>query len=103
MLKMANIMKKDQSEILVTAQKALRGVLEKVSFLKVKSIELERNGVDIMATLALDDKKQVLLVELKNNGQPRLARDAVNQLIRYRSSTSYATPVFFDLCHCFFI
>lgn len=94
MLKMVNIMKKDQSEILVTAQKALRGVLEKVSFLKVKSIEFERDSVDIMATLALDDKKQVLLVEVKSNGQPRMARDAVNQLIRYRSTYPDAYLIF---------
>lgn len=94
MLKMIKIMKKDQSEILVTAQKALRGVLEKVSFLKVKSIELERDSVDIMATLALDDKKQVLLVEVKSNGQPRMARDAVNQLIRYQSTYPDAYLIF---------
>lgn len=48
MLKMANIMKKEQSDIEATAQDTLRGVLEKVPFLKVKSIERERDGIDIL-------------------------------------------------------
>lgn len=93
MLKMANIMKK-QSDIEATAQDTLRGVLEKVPFLKVKSIERERDGIDILVKLAIGDKKQILLVEAKSNGQPRMARDAVNQLIRYRSAYPDAYLIF---------
>ena len=94
MLKMANIMKKERSDIEATAQDTLRGVLEKVPFLKVKSIERERDGIDILVNLAIGDKKQILLVEAKSNGQPRMARDAVNQLIRYRNAYPDAYLIF---------
>ena len=91
---MANKMKKESDEIEVKAEKALRDALEKIPFLKVKSIEREQDGVDLLLNLALGDKKQDLLVEVKNNGQPRLARDAVNQLIRYRNTYPDAYLIF---------
>ncbi|HAM52094.1 MAG TPA: hypothetical protein DCP92_15920 [Nitrospiraceae bacterium] len=104
---MANIMKKEQSDVETTAQEALKGVLDKVPFLKVNSIERERDGVDILVNLSADNKKQELLVEVKSNGQPRMARDAVNQLIRYRSAypdayllfmAPYISPQAADIC-----
>jgi len=91
---MANKMKKESDEIEVKAEKALRDALEKIPFLKVKSIEREQDGVDLLLNLAIGDKKQDLLVEVKNNGQPRLARDAVNQLIRYRNTYPDAYLIF---------
>ncbi|MFH1025783.1 MAG: type IV toxin-antitoxin system AbiEi family antitoxin [Nitrospirota bacterium] len=87
-------MKKESDEIEVKAEKALRDALEKIPFLKVKSIEREQDGVDFLLNLALGDKKQDLLVEVKNNGQPRMARDAVNQLIRYRNTYPDAYLIF---------
>ena len=77
-----------------TAQSILRGTLEKIPFLKIVSIDRERSGVDFVVNLALNNKKQTLIVELKNNGQPRMAREAVNQLIRYRDSFPNAYSVF---------
>jgi hypothetical protein len=53
--------------------------LAKIPFLKIISIGRERNGVDFVVNIALKNKKQALIVELKNNGQPRVAREAVNQ------------------------
>jgi hypothetical protein len=76
------------------AQNALRATLEKIPFLKIVSIGRERNGVDLVVNIALNNKKQALIVELKNNGQPRVAREAVNQLIRYRNSYPNAYGVF---------
>jgi hypothetical protein len=93
-LKKANIMKKELSDIETTAQETLKGVLEKVPFLKIESIERERDGVDILVNLSADNKKQELLVEVKSNGQPRMARNAVNQLIRYRNNYPNAYLVF---------
>jgi hypothetical protein len=87
-------MKKEQSDIYSTAQNTLRGVLEKVPFLKVESMERERDSIDILVDLAIGDKKQILLVEAKSNGQPRMARDAVNQLIRYRNTYPNAYLIF---------
>ena len=77
-----------------TAQSILRGTLEKIPFWKIVSIDRERNGVDFVVNLALNNKKQTLIVEFKNNGQPRMAREAVNQLIRYRDSYPNAYSVF---------
>ena len=76
------------------AQSVLRGTLEKIPFLKIVSIDRERNKADFLVNLALNNKKQALIVELKNNGQPRMAREAVNQLIRYRDSYPNAYGVF---------
>jgi hypothetical protein len=91
---MANTIKKELSDIETTAQENLKGVLEKVPFLKIESIERERDGVDILVNLSADNKKQELLVEVKSNGQPRMAREAVNQLIRYRNNYPNAYLVF---------
>ncbi len=87
-------MKKEQSDIESAARDALRGVLEKIPFLKVKSIEPKQCEIDILAELAIGDKRQILLVEVKSNGQPRMARDAVNQLIRYRNTYPDAYLIF---------
>ncbi|MDA8433299.1 MAG: type IV toxin-antitoxin system AbiEi family antitoxin [Nitrospiraceae bacterium] len=91
---MANTMKRELSDIEATAQDTLRDVFEKVPFLKVKSIEREKDGIDIIVKLSLVDNKQILLVEVKGNGQPRMARDAVNQLIRYRNTYPDAYLIF---------
>jgi len=77
-----------------TGQEILRGALDKIPFLKIVSIKRERNGADFVANLALNNRKQTLIVQLKNNGQPRVAREAVNQLIRYRDSYPNAYGVF---------
>lgn len=94
MLKMANTMKKEQSDIEATAQDTLMAVFEKVPFLKIKSIEREKDGIDIFVNLSLDDKKKILLIEVKSSGQPRMARDAVNQMIRYRNTYPDAYLIF---------
>lgn len=87
-------MKISLSDIEATAQSTLRGILEKIPFLKIVSIEREKKGVDLLVNLAVNNEKQVLIVEVKNNGQPRMAREAVNQLIRYRDSYPNAYFVF---------
>ncbi|MGO9613730.1 MAG: type IV toxin-antitoxin system AbiEi family antitoxin [Dissulfurispiraceae bacterium] len=87
-------MKVGSEETEAKAEKALKAVLEKIPFLKVNSVEREKDGVDLLFNLALVDKTQVLLVEVKNNGQPRMARDAVNQLIRYRNKYPDAYLIF---------
>lgn len=72
------------------AEKALRRCIDKVPFLTIESLRREAIAggfrADIIATIALPDQKKTLVVEVKNNGQPRVAREAVNQLLRYRES-----------------
>ena len=87
-------MKTQLSNMEDAAQSVLKGTLEKIPFLKIVSIDRQGDGVDLLVNLALDGKKQTLIVELKNNGQPRIAREAVNQLIRYRDSYPSAYGVF---------
>jgi len=91
---MAIAMKIGSGEAEAKAEKALRYALEKIPFLKVESIEREKDGVDLLLNLSVGEKEQALLVEVKNNGQPRIARDAVNQLIRYRNSYPDAYLIF---------
>jgi hypothetical protein len=106
-LKIAIKMKKEQLDIEATAQEILKGVFEKVPFLRVKSIDRERDGIDILVNLSADNKKQELLVQVKSNGQPRMARESVNQLLRYRNAypeayfifmAPYISPQAADIC-----
>lgn len=76
------------------AEKALRGVLERVPFLRIKSLQREKDEVDLLVNLAIVDKKQTLVIEVKNTGQPRIARGAVNQLVRYRNTYPNAYFIF---------
>lgn len=94
MLKTSNIVKNGSSGIEEEAQKALMTVLGKVPFLKTESVEREINGADFVVNLEVDNKKQVLVVEVKSSGQPRLAREAVNQLMRYRDTFPNSYLVF---------
>jgi hypothetical protein len=88
------MVKKNLSNLEGTAESTLRGVLEKISFLKIESLEREKEGINLLVNLALNDRKQLLVIEVKNNGQPRMAREAVNQLIRYRNTFPNAYCVF---------
>lgn len=91
---MAKIMKTQLPELETAAKDILKGTLEKIPFLKIVSTKRQRDGGDFIVNLALNGKKQTLIVELKSNGQPRMAREAVNQLIRYRDSFPNSYSVF---------
>ena len=70
------------------AVEALNSCLNKIPFLKIEDIVREplkeQIRPDLLVKIALPDGKKLLVVEIKSNGQPRLAREAVNQLLRYR-------------------
>jgi RecB family endonuclease NucS len=76
-----------ESNIEQQAEAVIRARLEGIPVLK--SIDVEREApvesvsVDILVTVELPNTSQTLLVETKNSGQPRIARDAVNQLRVY--------------------
>jgi len=81
------------------AGQALRTCLEKVPFLSIESIQMEAvpGGLrpDLLARLTLPGGiKQDLIVEVKNTGQPRIARDAVNSLLHYQSTNPGSYGVF---------
>lgn len=91
-------MKLTNDELENKAEQALRSCLSKVPFLRIVDIKKESSRSelkpDLVAKLALPNGKQNLVVEVKSNGQPRLAREAVNQLLRYREVFSEAYGVF---------
>ena len=75
-----------------------RAYLEKVPFLKIDSWKKEaRLGEftpDVVVKLSLPAGVQVIIVEIKSSGQPRFAREAVNQLFRYRDEAPGMYGVF---------
>ncbi len=82
------------------AESALRRCLENVPFVQIDNMrkgQKEPTGgirVDIIADLTVSGIKQVLAVEVKVNGQPKMARVAINGLLRWLSSNEGAYGVF---------
>ena len=79
------------------AMEALRNALKDVSF--IESVE-ERPGLQTAGVgwnrqvrFRLPDQEVVLLVEVKNSGEPRFARNAVNQLLRLQRASPLAYGV----------
>jgi len=69
------------------AERALRSCLNTIPFLRVRRIERNSSGdgarPDFVVRLELArGAEQNLLIEYKSSGEPRLARGAVNQLVR---------------------
>ncbi len=91
-------MKKIVKNIEQEAEDALRSCLAKVPFLKVEDISLQKKekrlSPDFVIKSSISDGEQLILVEVKNNGQPRIARDAVNQLLRYKADFPNSYCVF---------
>ncbi len=73
-------MKKEPIE--QTAITALQGCLEKIPFLQIDRIESPKanKGGDIQIEIRVQGQPRLLLVQVKNNGQPRIARLAVYEL-----------------------
>ena len=79
-------MKNDEKNIEEKVENSLRVCLERVPFLEIESMEREIKAgdtcIDIVATVRIGKQRQRLALEVKNNGQPRVARTAVYQLAR---------------------
>jgi hypothetical protein len=69
------------------AEDAVVKCFQSIPFLAIMEMDVESNLLDlrpdIQLTLKIKDKIKYIIVETKNNGEPRLARQAINQLIRY--------------------
>lgn len=80
------------------AEQALFNCLERVPFLKIQNIEKEitkkESNPDFIVKLELPQGEQHLVIEIENNGQPRLARGAVNRLQRYCANLPDSYGVF---------
>lgn len=94
---MTTTVKFAEQRLVGEAEKALRECLERVPFLSIKRIRREPRlgsaSADIALRLKTPDGEQVVLVEVKSSGQPRVVREAVNQLLQYRSKVPEAYGV----------
>jgi hypothetical protein len=92
-------MKKFEKNIENSAKAALLSCLGKIPFLKVVDVQeafddKDVQDFDIKAKIKLPGRVMNLIAEVKNSGQPRLAREAVNQMLRYKDKVSDAYFVF---------
>ena len=71
----------------IKAKDALVKCFQDIPFLDIINVDVEPKlediKPDIRFALQLQEKVRYILVELKNNGEPRYARQAVNQILRY--------------------
>jgi len=94
MMKMSNTVKYTEKRLAEEGEKALRSCLERVPFLSIKRVQkaprLGGEPPDIAFKLKTPDGDQMVLVEVKTGGQPRVVREAVNQLLQYLSKVPEA-------------
>lgn len=88
-------MEKDTKEF----QKAILECFEDIPFIEVNILNdfctLPYYRPDLVFKLdSLNNTQRLIVCEYKNNGQPRLARSAVDQLLRYVQDVPQAYPVF---------
>lgn len=91
-------MKLSERDLPKRVEKALSSCLQKVPFLKIRDIAQESGQDDLrpdfLITLEAPAGPQTFAVEVKNTGQPRVAREAINQLLRYSQKSPQTFPVF---------
>ncbi|MHB1032967.1 MAG: type IV toxin-antitoxin system AbiEi family antitoxin [Pirellulaceae bacterium] len=88
---------KTHAEIEVAAERVLRDCLDEVPFLgEVRRLEgwEDRPRPDLILEVEMPPGRQLLVVEVKPSGQPRLARESINQLLRYLQLAPGAYGVF---------
>ncbi len=91
-------MKISERELAKRVEEALFSCLERVPFLKIKDIEQERGQKaakpDLLIILEGPEGSRTFMAEVKKTGQPRVAREAVNQLLSLSQAFPQALPVF---------
>ncbi len=91
-------MKMDETTIIEKVEDSLRACLQRVSFLKIDSIERAHKAGDldrdIVATVRVAKQRQRLAIEVKSNGQPRIARTVAYRLARIREGDPGTYGVF---------
>ena len=88
----------DERKLQEGVQEALRSCLKNVPSLEIGKVESEPEGEDqrpdLLVSLKISGKELKLIIETRKSGQPRLAREAANQLLRYKERYSGAYGVF---------
>ncbi len=79
------------------AVEALTNLLQRIPIVSRMGVRLAREHPDVAADAILDfrvgDQTQYLICEVKSNGQPRIIRDAINELKHFHSSTEPAASM----------
>ena len=87
-----------ENDLVERAVEALRSALTDISFVKLAEERRESNSAGAFWSrqmrLRLPDQEIELFIEAKNIGEPRFARDAVNQFLRYQDAASASYGVF---------
>lgn len=83
-------MKIDETNMIGKVEDGLRACLQKVPFLEIESLDravkIGDTWMDIVATVRIAKQRQRLAIEVKSNGQPRVARTAAYRLARVLES-----------------
>lgn len=87
-----------EKEILQKGEAAIRECLDRVPFLKIRTLEAEPviqgRRPDFMARIETSGGSWDLVIEAKPTGQPRIARAALNQLALYRDLVPNSYAIF---------
>ena len=85
---MAFTVKTDKEQFAEIGRAALQACFGNIAFIKIVEIlpepALGDQRPDMLIKLRLREIDLALVAEIRNNGQPRIAREAINQLIRFR-------------------
>ena len=91
-------MKISMKELERMAEEGLRSSLEGIPFAKIQNFERDRDiggyQADLVTTVNTPAGTRYFVAEVKSVGQPRAAREAVNQLWRFRENRPDVVPVF---------
>jgi len=86
-----------EREVLVQGEDAVRSCLDRVPFLKVREIRIEPDlsggRPDFIALVESTLGQYSLVIEAKSSGQPRIVRQAIDQLRAYCASIPNPYPV----------
>lgn len=96
MLKQPILMKEDA--LRKQSEQALLSCLKEIPFLRIKKIKAElKNGElrpDLMIQCLDGREEKILIIEAKESGQPKSARDAINQLLVYLNAAPKSYAIF---------
>lgn len=101
MLNMPNTTKMTEEQILDQAETVVRDCLKAAPFLSVKRVQRalrtdqtrEESRPDLLIKAQTPDGEQLIVVEARRSGQPRSVREAIHQLLLYRSEWARAYGV----------
>ena len=72
------------------AEELLWDCLKEIPFVQINKVEQriipERGRPEIVARIKINERERVILAEVKSNGQSRLIREAIGEILKYRET-----------------